>query len=79
MCRLLTVRATLATGEPHPDIPDAVDLEMPDKWDTEYPTCTCWIGDTDKEGTTLRHTFADKVLAPFLKKVAWGNIIIEVR
>ncbi len=53
---------------------------MPDHFTPEYPTCTCNIANMDdKDGVTLRHTFADGVLREMLSKVGYGNIVIEIR
>ena len=80
MCRNLTVRATTDDGRtPHPNMPEPVDFEEPDDFTPEFPTCTCWIGDKEGNGKILRTTFVETVLRPFLKQIAWGNIIIEVR
>lgn len=79
MCVWITVRATTAEGEPRGDIPP-VEFEVPERFTPEYPTCTCNIGNKDdKDGDTLRHTFADTVLREFFNKVSFGNIVIELR
>ncbi len=80
MCKTIEIRATLDDGvTPHPDMPDSVIFESPDKFTPDKPTCTCWIGDKDGDGMILRQTFVEEFLRPFLKKISWGNIIIEIR
>jgi len=76
---MIFVKAITGDGEPHPEISEEVEFEMPDNFTKEKPTCTCWIGDTEGDGKILRHTFCDDVLRPYLEKVSYGNIIIEIR
>ncbi len=79
MCSFITVRATTSDGQPHPEMTETVEFEVPSDFTPEYPTCTCWIGLKEGDGKVLRQTFVEKVLQPFLEKVPYGNIIIEVR
>ena len=78
MCRWISVKATTLDGEPHPHCPEEIEFEVPDSFSTDYPTCTCEIGDKEGDGKILRHTFVDTVLQPFLEKVAVGKIIILI-
>ena len=79
MCSVISVRATTLEGEPHPNCPKELVFEVPDHFTPEYPACTCWIGNKDGDGKTLRHTFADTILQPMLEEMMIGKIIIEIR
>lgn len=78
MCQSIFVRAVYADGSPNPELPTA-EFVVPADFTPAYPTCTCWIGDKEGDGATLRHTFVEECLRPFLEKAGFGDIIIEMR
>ena len=77
MCRSIFIRATTDDGTtPHPEIPESFAF---DDLGEEFPICTCYIGGDCAESEALRRLLMEKGLKGFLDKVAWGNIVIEVR
>ena len=78
MCKSLIVRAETDDGHPYPEcLP--IEFDSASNFTPEKPTCTCWIGDPEGEGATLRQTFFIECIRPFLERVSYGNIIIEIR
>jgi hypothetical protein len=78
MCSIYFIYATDDKGNRRDDIEGRV-FESPEHFTPEKPTCTCWIGDKEGNGKTLRQVFCEEAIQPFLKDVGWGNIVIEVR
>ena len=78
MCKEIFVYVTTADGERRADIP-GVGFKMPTQFTPEKPICTCYIGDEEGEGKTLRQTFVEEVLRPLFQQVSYGNIVIEFR
>lgn len=77
MCRCYYIRAETSKGQPHPDLPESVEFDS--YIDLEgRAMCLCGLDRDDDKGELTRTAFMD-ALRPFLKAVAWGHIIIEVR
>ena len=77
MCHWITIKATTETGETHPGICYETVWEG-DIPDTELCTCCLQDGHPAEQVEQARDELM-LTLAPYLNKVAWGNIVIEVR
>ena len=77
MCTTLTVWWEDLDGKPVAEVKPIV-YPSPGLFSAEQPTCTCWIGDEEGEGKTLRTHFVETVLQPMLAQPFTGRIIIEV-
>lgn len=78
MCSTIFIKALTDDDKPYPIEPNELVFESPELFTPDKPTCTCWIGDKEGDGKILRQSFVEECLQPFLQKISWGKIVIEI-
>lgn len=79
MCHIITVHAETDDGDLFKleGVPDYIEFDEEGQLQ-ERTICTCFIGGDNQKSKTLRDGLLEQCIKPYLQKMPWGRIVIEV-